>query len=201
MNRSMFAALMVLLAVLALFPNRRRGLHRLAAAPRRRPSSGAVQLAASVRRRLAVVAGAAAVGLAVSLAVSLSLGPQVVVSCVAVGAIALVVLGQRRAATRRSLADARRTQLIEACDLLAADLTAGRPPHEALEGAAGTCPELQAAATAARLGGDVPAVLELAAESPGFESLKALAAAWRVADESGAALAATIERLAGSNAS
>jgi tight adherence protein B len=86
--------------------------------------------------------------------------------------------------------------VIEACDVLAAELSAGRPPSEGLEAAATVCPDLQIASAAAKLGGDVPAALDLAAESPGSEGLRALAAAWRVAEESGAAFAAITERLA-----
>ena len=193
MNARFLAALMILIAVLALIPPRGRGLHRLAAAstPTRRPSRGGAAFARSAKRRLQIVAAA----VIIALAVGLSLGLQLVVSALAVGAIVAVITTQRSASRHRALATQRRTQIIEACDVLSADLTAGRPPAEALEGAATICPDLTPAATAARLGGDVPAVLDLATESPGAESLKSLSAAWQVAEESGASLAATTERL------
>lgn len=60
------------------------------------------------------------------------------------------------------------------------------------------CPDFQVAYAAAKLGGDVPGALDLAAESPGASGLRALAAAWRVAEESGAAFAALTERLSAS---
>ncbi|TWD81110.1 tight adherence protein B [Kribbella amoyensis] len=192
MNDAVLAAVMTMLAVFGFLPRRGRGLHRLTAAAQRRPSTGATELARSSSRRLVPLAGLAVV----AVAVGLSLGPGLVVACLALGVILFVVAGQRRAARRLSLAAERRTQVIEACDVLAADLTAGRPPHEALEGAATICPDLQVAATAARLGGDVPGVLRLSAETPGAEGLTSLAAAWRVAEESGAPFASITERLA-----
>jgi tight adherence protein B len=158
----------------------------------RRPSRGGAELARSAGRRLAVLTLLAVV----AVIVALSLNPQLVVSVLAVGVIVAVVVQQRVRSRRRRSAASRRSRIIEACDVLAAELAAGRPPKDALEGAATICAELQVASAAARLGGDVPAVLELATEPPGAEGLRALAAAWRVADESGAAFAAIVERLA-----
>ncbi|HET6296831.1 MAG TPA: type II secretion system F family protein [Kribbella sp.] len=217
---ALIAGLMIFVVAVALLPRRGRGLHRLAAAAgdaRRRttlvrsgsrrtagadaalarsagrlPSSGAGDLARSAGRRLAMLASL----VIVAVVVALSLSPQLVVSVLAVGLIVAVVVHQRVRSRRRRDAASRRSRIIEACDVLAAELAAGRPPRDALEGAATICPELQVASAAARLGGDVPAVLELATEPPGAEGLRALAAAWRVADESGAAFAAIVERLA-----
>ncbi len=186
-------ALLVLITVLALLPTPTRALHRLnAPASRPRPSIGGGHLARSASRRLGIIGGIVAIGILVSA----STGPSVVVTALAVGFVAMVVLGQRARASRRRAAAARRATVIEACDVLAAELAAGRPPAAALEGAATVCPDLQVASAAAKLGGDVPALLELIAESPGAEGLRGLAAAWRVADESGAAFALITERLA-----
>jgi tight adherence protein B len=127
-----------------------------------------------------------------------SLGVQALVSIAALGVITSVIFWQRAKHRRRSAGSARRAQVIEACDVLSADLIAGRPPAEALEGATTICAELQIASAACRLGGDVPAALDLAAESPGAEGLRALASAWRVAEESGAAFAGIVDRLADS---
>lgn len=198
-------ALLVLVTVMALLPTPSRALHRLnspASRPRSlaslpaagRPSVGGGDLARSAGRRLGVIAVIVAVGILVSA----STGPSVVVAALAVGVVAMVIIGQRSRASRRRAAAARRATVIEACDVLAAELAAGRPPAAALEGAATVCPDLKVAAAAAKLGGDVPALLELIAESPGAEGLRALAAAWRVADESGAAFALITERLADS---
>jgi tight adherence protein B len=123
---------------------------------------------------------------------------QVVVSASALGVVASTVRWQRRKHRQRSAGAALRTQIIEACDVLSADLIAGRPPADALEGAATICADLKIASAACRLGGDVAAALDLAAESPGAEGLRALASAWRVAEESGAAFAGIVDRLADS---
>lgn len=123
-------------------------------------------------------------------------GRQVVVSLLAVGVLAATGLVLRAKGRGRATAAERRGRVIEACTVLAADLRAGRTPRDALEGAASVCSELRTAAAAARMGGDVSAALELAATSPGSGGLRALAAAWRVSDRSGAALAGIAERLA-----
>ncbi|MEV6411703.1 type II secretion system F family protein [Kribbella sp. NPDC051718] len=135
---------------------------------------------------------------ALSILLALSTDPSIVVTALTIGVVALVVASQRTRSAKARMATARRATVIEACDVLSAELTAGRPPAAALEGAATVCPDLQVASAAAKLGGDVPSLLELIAETPGAEGLRALAAAWRVADESGAAFAVITERLADS---
>jgi tight adherence protein B len=181
MSPVFLAGLLVLAAVLLVLPARGRGLHRLIAASVRRPGFS------DLRHRWLIAPAAGVVGVV--------LGAQILVSAVALGVIVVLVLVQRAQHRRRAAAAARRTQIVEALDVLAADLTAGRPPVDALEGAAAGCPEFQVAYAAARLGGDVPGALEVAAESPGAAGLRALAATWRVADESGAAFASLTERL------
>lgn len=187
MTPAFLSATLTLLAVLTLIPRQGRALHRLT-----RPSTDAAHLAHSARKRLIPLAIAASV----ALGIGLSLGPSTLATILVVTTASATAVSQRRKSHHRAQATKKRTQIIEACDLLAADLSAGRPPQEALEGAAEACPDLRPAAAAARLGGDVPAVLHLAAESPGAESLKPLAAAWQVSDHSGAALATIIARLA-----
>ncbi|WBQ04913.1 type II secretion system F family protein [Kribbella sp. CA-293567] len=130
--------------------------------------------------------------------ITASADPSVIVIALTAGAIAAVVISQRARTLQARAATAKRSAVIEACDVLAAELGAGRPPAAALEGAATVCPDLEVASAAAKLGGDVPALLDLLAEPPGNEGLRALSAAWRVADESGAAFAQITERLANS---
>jgi tight adherence protein B len=189
MSPALLAAALTLFAVLTLIPRQGRALHRLTTPPR--GSTSATHLARSVRRRLLPLTLAAVV----ALGVGFSLGISTLATIVVITAALAAAITQRTKSRRSTQATQKRAQIIEACDLLAADLTAGRPPQEALEGAAEACPDLRPAAAAARLGGDVPAVLHLAAESPGAEPLKPLAAAWQVADHSGAALAAIITSL------
>lgn len=193
------AGLLALIAVLLITPRSTRGIHRLkfASTPsssrepdRLRLSIGAVGLARSSRRRLVAIT-AAAIGILIA-----TVDPSTLVIALALASVTAVITTQRSTARRGRVATARRTAVIEACDVLAAELAAGRPPSEALEGATTVCDDLQIACAAAKLGGDVPAALDLAAESPGNEGLRALAAAWRVSDESGAAFATITERLA-----
>lgn len=200
------ASLLAFLAAMATFSNPTRGIHRLIATPRRNAlgdsvierrkvlSIGAPDLARTAGRRLAVIAGLVAIGILVAA----TAGPSIIISAVAIAAVLALILTQRSRQAGQRAATSRRAAVIEACDILSADLTAGRPPADALEAAATICPDLQVASAAAKLGGDVPAALELAAESPGSEGLRALSAAWRVAEESGAAFALITERLADS---
>jgi tight adherence protein B len=213
-SSALLAALMALVAVAMILPRRSRAIHRLAPLDepaRRRPRNGdrgrlqpGLSPGLGVGRqafwqgptgRLVATAG----GIVVSaVAVGALFGAQTLVCLLAVSVVALVVFGLRSRQRQRRLAAVRRTQVIEACGVLAADLRAGRTPQEALEGAASMCGELQVASAAARLGGDVAGALELAAESPGAAGLRALSAAWQVAERSGAAFATIVERLADS---
>ncbi|MEV5961758.1 type II secretion system F family protein [Kribbella sp. NPDC051952] len=181
---------LVFLAAALLLPRPGRGLHRLTTPTRDRdPGKPTPHLLS--RRRLVVIPPAAAILVAV-------LGAQFLVSTIAIAVVLALVASQRAHQRRRTVAASRRTQIVEALDVLAAELTAGRPPVDALEGAASISPDFQVAHAAAKLGGDVPGALELAVEEPGATGLRALSAAWRVAEESGAAFAALTERLADS---
>jgi tight adherence protein B len=95
-----------------------------------------------------------------------------------------------RSAERAYIARADRWR--EACEVMAAQLRAGRSPPQALEAAADACPELAPAARHLRLGGDVPAVLRDIESSPAADGL---ASAWATAEASGAALAGVVERV------
>ncbi len=104
----------------------------------------------------------------------------------------------------RSGPDETSAAVIELLDALAAELVAGRPPAAALRrvGAdvddlvlrSGLAPVLAAATS----GADVAAALSVAAELPGCVALRWLAAAVRVADATGASLAAVVDRVAAS---
>ena len=87
--------------------------------------------------------------------------------------------------------------VLEVCDLLAADLAAGRPPGAALAAGAERWPPLVPVVEAMRLGADVPeAMRRLAAERRGAADLRWVAGAWQVAQHSGHGLAAALERTA-----
>jgi tight adherence protein B len=179
----------VLLTLHLLFPLPSQPLRRLTAAPRA-TSPHPLARTRSYRRQLLLVPPTALVLLAFS--------PRAFFSVGAITVICVLALLQRAQHRRQATATARRTNVIEALDVLAADLAAGRPPIDALGGAASIAPGLRPAHAAAKLGGDVPEALELVAQSPGNAGIRALAATWRVAEESGAAFATLIERLADS---
>ncbi len=91
-----------------------------------------------------------------------------------------------------------RAAVLEVCDLLAAELAAGRPPGAALAAASERWPPLVAAVEAARLGADVPDALRRLSEArPGAGDLRWVAGAWQVAQHSGRGLSAALERTAG----
>lgn len=98
----------------------------------------------------------------------------------------------RRATARR---DAQ--AVLEVCDLLAAELAAGRPPGDALSAAAGQWPPLSPVVEAFHLGADVPeAWRRLAGQRPGAADLRLVAAAWTVAHQTGHGLAHALARTA-----
>lgn len=108
----------------------------------------------------------------------------------AAGARALLVRRRRRRQRDRTA-----TGVLEACELVAAELATGSPPGRALERAHEVCPALGEAVAASRLGGDVPAAMRRASATPGSEDLHVVAAAWHVAHRSGQGLGATLERV------
>ena len=86
--------------------------------------------------------------------------------------------------------------MAEVCDLLAAELAAGRPTEAALEEAARAWPEIRPVADACRLGGDVPAAFREVARRPGAAGLRLLGAAWDVSHRTGGGLAGATRRVA-----
>lgn len=117
-----------------------------------------------------------------------------------VAAVVLVVgLGGRalwRLHRRRQDAAATADRVLETCELLAAELTAGQPPAGALVRAANTWPFLAPAAEAGALGGDLPRTLRELATRPGAGELRLVGAAWEVAHRSGSGLAEALDRVA-----
>jgi tight adherence protein B len=103
-------------------------------------------------------------------------------------------LWRRREEARAAEADALRT--VEVCDLLAAELAAGRTPEAALDEAAEAWQALRPVADAARLGSDVPAAFAVVADRPGASGLRLLGAAWAVSHRTGAGLRSCTRRVA-----
>jgi tight adherence protein B len=144
---------------------------------------------------LAVVSG---FGALTALAVS-GVGPGATSLPLTASALLVTAVGgtlvRRARSTRR--ARARRSGVIEACDALAAGIRAGQPPSRVLDRVAVDIDTLRPVAAAAALGGDVPATLRAAARLEGAEGLGPLAAAWTVAQRSGAGLAEVVSRVSG----
>jgi len=103
----------------------------------------------------------------------------------------LLVLSRRR----RRAVEARRS-VVEAAEVLAANLRVGMVPTVALRAAAASCPVLVAAEAASSMGAAVPEVLRRQAEQDGQLGLRDLARAWEVASVSGASLTGTLEQVA-----
>jgi tight adherence protein B len=120
------------------------------------------------------------------------------VAALAAVVVALVagaaVLWRRR--VERLAAASTAAALVDVCELLAAELSAGRPPEHALDRAARDWSILRPVAEAARVGADVPTALNVAARTRGAEGLRWIAAAWQVSQRTGQGLAATVDRVA-----
>ncbi|MCL3817390.1 type II secretion system F family protein [Aeromicrobium wangtongii] len=178
---SVAAALLTATAVLLRWPS---GGWRL-----RRRLGGRAQ----IPRGWAMLAATAIAASALPLLPAVS-GPRVVLAATAAGVIWFGA-GQLRRSRRRDRMARLRSESIELVGLMAAELRAGVLPQRMLTGLAGDFEVVAAAARAAELGGDVPAVLREAATEPGHDLLRDLAGAWQVADRSGAPLAMVLDRL------
>ena len=95
-------------------------------------------------------------------------------------------------------AEQRRRAVVELGEALVGELRSGLPPVTALQRGADQWPPFAPVAAAARLGADVPEALGRLAATPGAEDLRSLAAAWRVSERSGAALASTLDQVVAS---
>lgn len=118
---------------------------------------------------------------------------------VAVVLAALVALGAGfvwRLVRRRREAERCGERVLEACVVLASEMSAGQPATAALTEAAGGWAHLRPAAEAAALGADVPTALRSLATVPGARDLVLVAAAWQVAHQTGQGLAAALTLVA-----
>lgn len=146
----------------------------------------------SRRGVLALIAAAAAVGSAASV---LAGHVTYAVWAALAGAASLAFTRHWRRRARRREALVRRARMLAACDLLAAELRAGRPPSVALRSAAQEWDELNEVVRADTYGADVPAAWRRIASRPGGDDLRLVAAAWSVSERTGSGLAQALGRV------
>lgn len=155
------------------------------------PRAGERRSPGPLRRGVGRVAGAAGAGLLLA-----TTSPRVATLLLLAAATAAGSGVLWRGRRRRLDAVLVSTRVLETCDLLAAELSAGQPPGAALDRAARSWPPLGPVAEAFRVGSDVPTALRGLAERPGARDLRLVAAAWQVAHRTGQGLAEAVERVA-----
>jgi tight adherence protein B len=136
------------------------------------------------------------VALAVGALVATVDGRHLALSLIVLGAACAAALLARRARTAR-LAERRQALVVEVCEALVGELRAGQPLAASLEHCVEVWPDLAPVVAANRLGADVPLALRRLAGQPGAAGLREVAAAWQVAQASGAGLAAALAQVAG----
>jgi tight adherence protein B len=164
-----------------------------ASVPPAAPTVGTATSKASLWGMAALLGLTAAIGLGVPVPTP-AVSALVVVAALAVHAALRLRTTRRRA--RRASETAQR--VLECCELLVAELSAGQPPSRALAVAADEWPALAPVAQCAQLGSDIPAALRRAAAAPGAGELRLVAAAWQVSHQTGHGLAAALTRVAAS---
>ncbi|WP_433228261.1 type II secretion system F family protein [Actinomadura formosensis] len=97
---------------------------------------------------------------------------------------------------RRTRPQRWRTSVIELCDAMAAELSAGRTPDKAFTAAAAVL-DPQVSEELLRIPRPPPDHLDELAARPGAEGLRLLAACWRIGAERGGTLATVLDGLAG----
>lgn len=141
------------------------------------------------RRVLAVAGGTLAV-----IVIRLD-GTRLALAFVLVG-VAMGVLSLLARSRRRKATDLRQAKVVETCESLVGELSAGLSPLTSLEHCLEVWPDLEPVVAAARLGADVPAALSRLSREPGSSGLREVAAAWQVSERSGAALSLALGQVA-----
>lgn len=146
------------------------------------------------RWRAPAVAGGAVVVATVS--ASVAGHPRLLVLGMIAGAAAIVVARLWTRSRHDRAARYQRARVVELCEVLQAELSAGQAPLAALARAATDWPLVEPAVRMGAAGGDVPAALREASTRAGAGDLRILAAAWQVAHRTGHGLADAVARVA-----
>ena len=125
------------------------------------------------------------------------------IALVAIAAVGLFALRLRMTARQRANTATFRAEVARVIRSASAELRAGVDPAAALRAATGGTSRLEAQRRAWEMvhaagGTDVRTALHAAASTPGGEGLADVAAAWHLAEQTGAPLAAILDRIAGS---
>jgi tight adherence protein B len=112
-----------------------------------------------------------------------------------VGLVAATGWGLWRGFRRRRASERSAAEVVDACRLLAGLLRVGHVPVLAVRLAATDAPVLAEVVSVQQVGGSIPAALRRGSDRPGARGLAELAAAWEVAERTGASLTATLDAL------
>ena len=176
------AAVLTAAAVVLVLPVPRSGPTRATGPPRRPVSPGpGLQLGFA--------------GVAVIVLVTVVDGITLVLALVVLAAAGATAQMMRRSRDAKA-ADARRSRVVEMCEVLVGELRAGQPVSVSLGRCLDLWPELEPVVAAGRLGADVPGALRRLATAPGAEGLREVASAWQVSQTSGAGLATVLSQVA-----
>ncbi|WP_107773235.1 type II secretion system F family protein [Nocardioides sediminis] len=147
-------------------------------------------------RRVGIVPALAVLAGTVTLATAGVLPARLLVLAVIGGP---VLLGARQVWLRRRVrvdSDATARHVLDACEVVAAELAAGRPPDAALTQAARRWPGIAPVVEAHALGSDVAEAFRRLAATPGADELRVVGSAWQVSQHSGHGLADALGRVA-----
>ena len=114
---------------------------------------------------------------------------------VAVGLVVATAWGLWRGHRHQQTADRFAAEVVDACRLLAGLLRVGHVPVLAVRLASADAPVLSEVVSAQQVGGSIPAALRRLGHGPGRRGLVDLAAAWEVAERTGASLTSTLDAL------
>jgi tight adherence protein B len=119
-------------------------------------------------------------------------GQELTLALIATVVVSVVIHLVRRGRAAKA-ASVFATQVLEACESMAADLAVGQPQQKVLDRVAQRWPEFAPVAMAGQMGADVPEAMRALATTRGGVELHRVAATWQVASATGSGLAQALE--------